>query len=85
MFFYTGKDPEAGEEIKKEFEELNDATNYADDMSTEYPVYEIYDNKTDEIVDSSEPDEDANSVAMGNMFPEGEESEEGFDWTGEDE
>jgi hypothetical protein len=81
MFKYKGKDPETGGILSKEFQNENEARDFADENDREYPNFEIYDEEEDEIVHSTEIEEDIKAVAMENMFPD-EDSEEGFDWDG---
>ncbi len=76
MYYYTGKDLETGEKIEREFEDHDEARNFADEYSREYPVYKIYDDEMEGVIYSNEIDDDANAVARENMFPEGEDNED---------
>lgn len=71
MFIYQGHDRESGEKFRKEFEEENDAKEFARENCSSYPKWTVTDSEDDSIVDSDKIAEDEEDGIMDDMFPEG--------------
>lgn len=80
MYIFKGFNPITQEEARKKFDNESEAIAYGSDNASDFPNYKITDLDTDDVIYSSQEDEDAKATAMDNLFPD-EESMEGFDWT----
>jgi len=77
-YLFKGKDPETGDVLEKEFDDLDEAEEFAEENISDYPKIIIRDIDTDEIVDSDEDYQDRMNLVDDSLFPD-EDSKEGFD------
>ena len=81
MFLYKGYDPKSKKSYRQEFDDESEAVSFAEENCDRFPKFNVIDLDSDDLIFNNKEADDNERTAMDNMFPDGEDSEEGFDWT----
>lgn len=80
VFVFTGKMQGVSDVKVVNFDNEDEARDFANENATDYPIFSVVDTVSGDIVYSNEIADDEEEAIRISMFPD-EESEEGFDYT----